>query len=529
MKYTFGALLGLLIFVTSVGAQTLTQSPMIPNGGPSSGGSSSSLTSNPQSANYTTQASDCSTYIPVTTVSNNLTIILGPATVAGANCIQTVQKFDQGFGSVTVSDGSFVRAVEFTQNDIVQFISDGAAWQHYKHTISPVTYVFNAGGINTLGAVVGGSAYTDGTYTAVPLTGSVSGVGGTATVVISGGAVTTVTPGLPGNKFRPGETLSANPANIGGTGSGFSVPIASILTTFTAPPLAASISAKVIGAGAGAGSGGESASGVAHTGGNPGGGGEIACGSWPANVVGSTQNIVIPAGGVGGLSVTGSTIPGNAGTAPTLPTSFGFMLQVIATNGVLNQAGAGGTASGTSPTATVSFAGAVANCGREGLANQAGTSNVPAQLGGATGTGAAGGSDTTVPSATSPATGTIGSAMSNPSTAGGIAGTVSVINAGNGANIAAWAPSIGCVANSVFGDASCASGAVPAILATYTTQDGGSGGGGGYAPLAANGGAGGNGGCPGGGGGGGGASDNTFTSGKGGRGCHGDVRVTVGF
>src|ERR1700712_685123 len=45
------------------------------------------------------------------------------------------------------------------------------------------------GVIGALGAVSGGSGYVNGTYNGVALTGSASGFGAVATVVVSGGAV----------------------------------------------------------------------------------------------------------------------------------------------------------------------------------------------------------------------------------------------------------------------------------------------------------------------------------------------------
>ncbi len=80
--------------------------------------------------------------------------------------------------------------------------------------------------IATLGSITGGSSYTPGTYSAVPLTGG-TGTGATANITVSGGgAVTVVTLVSKGSGYSVADTLSALAANIGGTGSGFSVPVA---------------------------------------------------------------------------------------------------------------------------------------------------------------------------------------------------------------------------------------------------------------------------------------------------------------
>ena len=81
--------------------------------------------------------------------------------------------------------------------------------------------------VATLGAVTGGSVYTTGTYFDVPLTGG-SGSGALATITVAGGAVTAVTITNGGLQYGVGNTLTAAAANIGGTGSGFSVPVASV-------------------------------------------------------------------------------------------------------------------------------------------------------------------------------------------------------------------------------------------------------------------------------------------------------------
>jgi hypothetical protein len=86
--------------------------------------------------------------------------------------------------------------------------------------------------ILTLNTLVGGTTYTNGTYTNVTLTGG-SGSGAKATIVVAGNTVTTVTLTTAGNGYVVGNTLSATAASIGGTGSGFSINVATINDGFT--------------------------------------------------------------------------------------------------------------------------------------------------------------------------------------------------------------------------------------------------------------------------------------------------------
>jgi hypothetical protein len=84
-----------------------------------------------------------------------------------------------------------------------------------------------AGVIATLGAITPGSAYTNGTYLDVPLTGG-AGAGATADIVVAGGVVTSVTLKGGGSGYAAGNSLSATAASIGGTGTGFAVAVATI-------------------------------------------------------------------------------------------------------------------------------------------------------------------------------------------------------------------------------------------------------------------------------------------------------------
>lgn len=92
--------------------------------------------------------------------------------------------------------------------------------------------------IATLGAITGGSLYTDGTYLNVALTGG-TGTGATADIIVAGGAVTSVTLVRGGKDYTVADALSAAAASIGGTGSGFSIPVATINAGTTATLLIA--------------------------------------------------------------------------------------------------------------------------------------------------------------------------------------------------------------------------------------------------------------------------------------------------
>lgn len=82
------------------------------------------------------------------------------------------------------------------------------------------------GGIASLGVVTSGGSYTDGTYYDVPLIGG-DGGGATATIVVSGGAVTSAGIASSGAGYRVGNTLTVG-TTIGATGSGFSVPVGTL-------------------------------------------------------------------------------------------------------------------------------------------------------------------------------------------------------------------------------------------------------------------------------------------------------------
>lgn len=82
--------------------------------------------------------------------------------------------------------------------------------------------------ISSLGTLTGGSGYTNGVYYNVLLTGG-SGTTAYADITVSGGAVVGVVIRNGGCLYKVGNVLSAAVADIGGTGTGFSVPVATVV------------------------------------------------------------------------------------------------------------------------------------------------------------------------------------------------------------------------------------------------------------------------------------------------------------
>lgn len=94
---------------------------------------------------------------------------------------------------------------------------------------------YTSNGIATLGVIAPGNTYTNGTYSGVAVT-SLTGIGSgaTADVTVAGGAVTVVTIVNKGYNYAIGDSLSVAASLIGGTGTGFSVPVATVgSSTFT--------------------------------------------------------------------------------------------------------------------------------------------------------------------------------------------------------------------------------------------------------------------------------------------------------
>jgi hypothetical protein len=84
--------------------------------------------------------------------------------------------------------------------------------------------------INQITITNGGAGYANGVYFNVPLTGG-SGNSATANIVVSGGAVTSVTMSNRGCFYTASNALGASNANLGGTGSGFVLTVNSVINS----------------------------------------------------------------------------------------------------------------------------------------------------------------------------------------------------------------------------------------------------------------------------------------------------------
>lgn len=90
------------------------------------------------------------------------------------------------------------------------------------------------GTILTVAITNAGSAYTNGTYTNVPLNAA-TGSGGEATVVVTANSITSVTVTDGGSGYEHNGAITINAVDVGGTGSGFAGYVSS-LTTFDPNP-----------------------------------------------------------------------------------------------------------------------------------------------------------------------------------------------------------------------------------------------------------------------------------------------------
>ena len=108
--------------------------------------------------------------------------------------------------------------------------SFGYYTQVFQYPIMADTTPESVDVVKTLTNLVGGSLYTNGTYGNVTLTGG-TGTGCRVTITVSGNAVTAVALVNGGEGYTVGDTLTIAASEIGGTGSGFTIDVDSIIDT----------------------------------------------------------------------------------------------------------------------------------------------------------------------------------------------------------------------------------------------------------------------------------------------------------
>lgn len=154
--------------------------------------------------------------------------------MAIVNLSNLATNYDGGLDNVVIVDcfqdirgGRSLDVTGFTPTVINagHVIIQSTATKQYKPM--PVTGTFSIGG---LGLVSPGTLYTPTavgsavTYAAVALTGG-TGTGATADITVTGGGVSAVVIVSKGSGYTAGDTLTASVANIGTTGSGFTVTV----------------------------------------------------------------------------------------------------------------------------------------------------------------------------------------------------------------------------------------------------------------------------------------------------------------
>lgn len=141
--------------------------------------------------------------------------------IAGSSLYDTTAQGAVGAALVTGLSTSRFQHAMFNAGggNVLLAVSGGDAPLRYDGAVQ--------GSLSLLTTLVGGSTYTNGTYTNVSLTGG-HGSGAKATIVVAGAVVTTVTVTTVGSGYLVGDVLSATAASIGGTGSGFSITVQTV-------------------------------------------------------------------------------------------------------------------------------------------------------------------------------------------------------------------------------------------------------------------------------------------------------------
>jgi hypothetical protein len=138
-----------------------------------------------------------------------------------------------------ITDPSFYGA-DFVVNQDTFFIFNRPGTNQFYISLSVPSFGMLSGTALNAANIAGGAGYTPGVYQNVPFTGG-SGTGATAAAITvgAGGNVTAVSIGNGGKNYLIGDVLSANNANLGGAGAGFTYTMTAVQPAFDPLDIAA--------------------------------------------------------------------------------------------------------------------------------------------------------------------------------------------------------------------------------------------------------------------------------------------------
>jgi hypothetical protein len=157
--------------------------------------------------------------------------------------LETVGETVSGTATMTSEDNTVTDfLIEESDSPVESIVSEAGkitfAWSSYKVAYSTLVKLLGGtgnlpkpvGAVSVLGALTAGTLYTAGFYENVALTGG-DGTGARANITVVGGGVTVVEMTALGSGYSDADALSALEADIGGTGSGFSQVVTTVVTT----------------------------------------------------------------------------------------------------------------------------------------------------------------------------------------------------------------------------------------------------------------------------------------------------------
>jgi hypothetical protein len=142
--------------------------------------------------------------------------------VSGGVTTTTTVAASYGAAATTVALNATVNAAETAINTVRRARTNPSTLPTAKVTGTATRK--ETGCVATINTLVGGTGYTNGTYTNVALSGG-SGYGATANITVAGGIVTVATLNRGGQWYLAGDVLSCL---LIGAGSTFSVTVATI-------------------------------------------------------------------------------------------------------------------------------------------------------------------------------------------------------------------------------------------------------------------------------------------------------------